>query len=295
MHALLERTDIVISPVREICAYEALWLQHSTVKQVADAFRLHGHAPPSHVAKAEGVSESQLEQVRRALEEQLPFNRYTALFYRDFDYPEALRDARHPVEVVYLRGDWDLLASRCVSVVGTREPSEEGRARARRLTRWLVEHNFTVMSGLAQGIDTVAHETALASGGRTVAVMGTSLAETYPRENRALRARIEAQHLVLTQVPFVLSSRRNWRTNRGFFPERNKTMSALSEATIIVEAGETSGTLIQARAALEQKRKLLILDACFRAGLEWPGRFLERGAHRVTSNDDLRTILLEQG
>ena len=144
---------------------------------------------------------------------------------------------------------------------------------------------------LAAGIDTVAHETAIAEGGRTIAVIGTPLSYTYPRENAELQRKIAREYLVISQVPVRRYEKQDYRKNRFFFPERNITMSALTEATIIVEAGETSGTLIQARAALQQRRKLFILDSCFRKGLSWPEKFAANGAIRVKDYNDIRRHL----
>ena len=147
------------------------------------------------------------------------------------------------------------------------------------------------MSGLASGIDTVAHETAIEEGGRTIAVIGTPLSHVYPKDNAELQREIAREFLLISQVPVKRYERQDYRRNRLFFPERNITMSALTEATIIVEAGETSGTLIQARAALNQGRKLYILDNCFRKGLSWPQKFADKGAIRVVDYDDIRKQL----
>ena len=137
--------------------------------------------------------------------------------------------------------------------------------------RALVADDFTVVSGLAAGIDRMAHETAIEENGRTIAVIGTPLSHTYPREHGALQRHISEHFLLVSQVPVKRYESQDYRRNRLFFPERNVTMSALTEATVIVEAGETSGTLIQARAALRQGCKLFILDSCFRnPRLTWP-------------------------
>jgi DNA processing protein len=164
--------------------------------------------------------------------------------------------------------------------------------RTKKLVKMLVQDGFTIVSGLAQGIDTVAHETAIEEGGLTIAVIGTPLSHTYPRENAELQHRIMNEFLVISQVPVVRYEKQDYRMNRFFFPERNITMSALTEATIIVEAGETSGTLVQARAALHQKRKLFILDSCFRnPSLTWPKKYAARGAIRVVDYDDIKRPL----
>jgi DNA processing protein len=119
------------------------------------------------------------------------------------EYPEALRTAEHPVEFLYFIGWWDLVSSRSVAVVGTREPSAQGEARARSLTKKLIADDFTVVSGLARGIDTVVHTTALAEGGRTIAVLGTPLAVRYPKENSDLQDRLGEKQLVISQVPVI--------------------------------------------------------------------------------------------
>lgn len=171
----------------------------------------------------------------------------------------------------------------------------DGIERTKRLTRYLVEDNFTIVSGLAKGVDTLAHRTAIECGGNTIAVIGTPLNEHYPKENEKLQRQIAQKHLLISQVPVLRYSMQDYRINRAFFPERNKTMSALTEATIIIEASDTSGTLIQARAAFYQGRKLFILDSCFRnTQLSWPSHFEKMGAIRVREYEDIRKVLVTE-
>jgi len=204
------------------------------------------------------------------------------------DYPKRLRDAKHPIELLYYQGAWELTETRCVAVVGTRKPTDNGIKRAQQLARQLVDRDFTVVSGLAAGIDTAAHVAAMETGGRTIAVIGTPLGVYYPPENRELQNRIAREFLIISQVPVLRYQKQAIPQNRLFFPERNVTMSALTDATVIVEAGETSGTLTQARAALHQGRKLFILDSCFqRTDLSWPASFEQRGAIRVRNFEDI--------
>jgi DNA processing protein len=132
-----------------------------------------------------------------------------------------------------------------------------GQANPERLARELASRDFTVVSGFAAGIDTAAHTATLEAGGRTIAVIGTPLGVYYPPENRSLQDKIAHDFLLISQVPVLRYLNQKVPQNKLFFPERNVTMSALTEATIIVEAGETSGTLTQARAALYQGRKAL--------------------------------------
>ena len=204
-----------------------------------------------------------------------------------------MRDATEPIEMLYFLGSWELAeAPRRVAVVGTRQATPEGVARTRKLVRALVEHDFTIVSGLAQGVDTIAHQTAIEAGGRTIAVLGTPISEVYPKENKDLQRRMAEEFLVVSQVPVLRYRAQGPNGNKLFFPERNKTMSALTEATIIVEASETSGTLIQAKAALDQGRKLFILDSNFgNASITWPAKFERLGAIRVREFEDIRREL----
>ncbi len=280
-----------ISPLQELGAYEALWVDPETsFKTLSEKFAARPDAVPSDFVppgRARECAEFVQERFREA-----HIGRFGVRVHGAGEYPEKLRDAAHPVELIYYQGWWDLVNSRSVAVVGTRKPTADGLKRTRQLVRKLVEDGFTVVSGLAAGVDTAVHETAIAAGGRTIAVIGTPLSHSYPRDNAELQRRIASEFLVISQVPLQRYENQDFRRNRLFFPERNVTMSALTEATIIVEAGETSGTLIQARAALQQGRKLFILDSCFHnKNLTWPKRFAERGAIRVVDYDDIRTGL----
>lgn len=280
-----------VSPLVELGAYESLWLEDgATFKKVADRFRAHPGAVPSDF-----VSPSQaLECAHRVLSvmKEDGVSEFGVRIHGAGEYPQKLRDARHPVELLYYQGWWDLVETPCVAVVGTRKPSPEGKSRAFRLASLLGKDGYTVVSGLAEGIDTIAHQTAIEGGYKTIAVIGTPLNKNFPAANRELQSKIAKDFLVISQVPLLRYLRaKNPTANSYFFPERNVTMSALTEATIIVEAGDTSGTLYQARAAVEQGRKLFILDSCFNAGLDWPAKYEAKGAIRVRDYDDIRKHL----
>jgi DNA processing protein len=276
-----------VLPVRELGAYEALWAREGTTfRTLADTFRQHPGSVPSDFVSpsdAEQYSRIALGTIRAA-----GIKHFGIRVHGAGEYPLKLRDAAHPVELLYFQGNWDITSTPCVAIVGTRHPTEEGQRRATKLVKGFVKAGFTVVSGLAQGIDTVAHTTAIESGGLTIAVLGTPITSCYPPENTQLQKRIADEFLVISQVPIVRHSRQSINGNRLFFPERNVTMSALTQATVIVEAGNTSGTLIQARHALQQGRKLFILDSCFRnPELTWPAKFLERGAIRVAEFEEI--------
>lgn len=283
-----------VSPWLEMGAYEALWSERgASFKTIANRFRAHPEATPLDFVRplvAEKVAEHALEILRRG-----QIDKFGVRVHGAGEYPQSLRKAEDPIEFLYYQGWWDLIDSPCVSVVGTRNPSPVGISRAVKLTKCLVADNFTIVSGLARGIDTVAHRTAIDAGGRTIAIIGTPLSVAYPPENAELQRLIAKEYLLISQIPVIRYSEQGPHGNRLFFPARNVTMAALSQATIIVEASDTSGTLIQARSALYQGKKLFILDSCFEDGrLSWPSRFQEQGAIRVKTYDDIRANLVSE-
>lgn len=270
-----------VEPLDEMCAYESLWQgQGAWFANLAELFSQNPGALPSEL-----VPREMIDQTRRQLLELLGEERLRNVGVRvngAGEYPAKLRDADHPVEVLYYQGDWELVETPSVAIVGTRSPSPEGELNAKRISHALSKKGFTIVSGLAKGIDTAAHTAAIKAGGKTIAVIGTPINDYYPKENKPLQDIIAKNYLLISQVPFLRYRQQNYKTNRLFFPARNVTMSALTQATIIVEAGNTSGTLVQARAALNQGRKLFILESCFRKPeLTWPARFEKLGAKRV--------------
>src|SRR5260370_1738012 len=191
-----------ISPRRELGAYEALWAREGTwFKSIAADFRAHEGAVPSDF-----VSKADIEKyARRALDatRDAGIRHFGVRIHGAGEYPQKLRDANHPVELLYFQGAWELVSTRCVAIVGTREPSEDGKLRAAKLARLLVADGFTIVSGLARGIDTVAHTTAVAEGGFTIAALGTPITECYPPDNRNLHHNIANASPVITQEPTV--------------------------------------------------------------------------------------------
>ena len=283
--------NLAVSPLRELGAYEALWAKEGTwFKSIADGFRAHQDAVPSDFASETDIEKHArlaLGAIRTA-----GIKHFGLRVHGAGEYPQKLRDADHPIELLYFQGLWDLVNTRCVAVVGAREASDAGLQRAALLAKYLATDKFTVVSGLARGVDTAAHTAAMEAGGYTIAVLGTPITEYYPAENRELQQRIADHHLVISQVPIVRYANQNFQGKKHFFPERNVTMSALTEATVIVEASDTSGTLVQGRHALKQGRKLFIMDNCFRhPSLKWPAKFAELGAIRVGDYGDIRKHL----
>lgn len=279
-------------PLMEMGAYEALWDRPgATFKTVSERIA----ASPS--GRAAGlVPAATAVACSREIEDRIARAGLTDVGVRLYgtpDYPAKLCDARYPLRAFYYRGDWSLVSTPSVAVVGARELCEKGAARTRRLVRCLVEDGFTIVSGLAAGTDGVAHRTAIAMGGRTIAVLGTPITEVYPRAHRDLQQEIAERFLVISQVPIIYYGRNDYRTNRRFFPERNITMSALTDASIIAAIGRSNGTFIQSKAALDQGRPLFLLNNCFlKADIDWPHRFTRRGAVRAYDYGDIRGRLI---
>ena len=279
-----------IEPLVEMAAWEALWAEPgASVKTLADRFRADRTARPSHLV-SDAARRQSLAWIRRTLRDDRtrPFPPGICVHGQD-DYPEKLRDAVHPVELLYYLGDWSLVFSDSVAVVGARRISRNGRLRTRRVVQALVEAGRTIVSGLSAGVDTIAHKVCLEQRGRVIGVIATPLDEACPPEILTVQTRIVRDHLLISQVPFRRYGEQLARTNvRTFVPERDVTMSAVSDATIIVEVCDTSSTLHQARTALEQGRALFILGSCFeRTDLGWLARFEQQGAVRVDTINEL--------
>jgi DNA processing protein len=169
----------------------------------------------------------------------------------DARYPTLLQEIHDPPGVLFCRGQLAPTDSLCIALVGMRRPSQYGLRTARRLAEDLSRAGFTIVSGLARGIDQAAHEGALGMAGRTLAVLGSGVLNIYPAEHQELATRITRQGAVLSEFP------PHRAPCRGAFPQRNRLISGLSLAVIVVEAATRSGALISARHATEQGREVL--------------------------------------
>lgn len=177
----------------------------------------------------------------------------------DADYPRLLLEIPDPPPVLYYRGEVNLAENQGIlpgiAVVGTREPSDYGRRWTRRLSAALAQQGFSLVSGLADGIDTEAHHSCLAAGGRTLAVLGTGVDVVYPWRNQKLYEQILQQGLVLSEYPA------GTKPDRAHFPRRNRIIAGLSRATIVMEAPLKSGALITAYLANDYGRDVYILPS----------------------------------
>lgn len=239
----------ITAEVADAGSAQAVWDRHMPARLFGDG------ADETESIRAQAVVD--VERWRRAP--------YRFLTFLDPDYPPRLRDVHQMPPVLFSRGtlvDGDV----GVSVVGSRHPSAAGSRFAADVAGRLVDRGLTVISGLAAGIDTAAHRAALDAGGRTVAVVGTGITRCFPESNGALQEEIATQGLIISQFwPDAPPTKQS-------FPMRNATMSAYGYATVVVEAGENSGTRIQARFAVEHGRPV-ILSSAVATGTNW-GRAL---------------------
>jgi DNA processing protein len=191
---------------------------------------------------------------------------------------EPDHEHNRPGRTLYVAGNAQLLQRRCVAIVGTREVSNEGALRARRLARELAAAGVVVVSGLARGVDTEALNAALEVGGSVVAIIGTPLDKAYPAENKRLQERIYREHLLIS--PFKDGT----VVHKHFFPQRNRVMAAVSAATVIIEASDTSGTLHQAVECTRLGRWLFIAKSVIEdPALTWPRKFTNYERTRTLS------------
>jgi DNA processing protein len=206
---------------------------------------------------------------------------YSLLTFGDVEYPSLLGEIFDPPCVLYCAGRRDALEGPAVAVVGSRHPTPYGRAVAARLAEDLASRGLVIVSGLAVGIDTAGHEGAL-KGGRTVAVLGSGLENMYPRENRKLFGAIVEAGAVVSEFPLDTDP------FAGNFPRRNRVISGLSRAVIVVEAARRSGSLISARMALDQDREVMAVPGNVTSemsrGTHW---LLKAGAKLVEDWEDV--------
>lgn len=231
-----------------------LWEQfHPPVAVTAgDMLALEGIQVPDDDAD---LTLAQALRTVRGWEESTEFDVMTVL---DGDYPVALREIHQMPPLLFTRGH--LRANEIgVSIVGTREPTSRGKSIAENVAKGLVQRGISVISGLANGIDAAAHEATLDAHGRPIGVIGTGINRVYPAPHRELHERVAAAGALVSQFyPDANPTRQS-------FPMRNVTMSALGRASIIVEAGEHSGTRIQARVAVEHGRPVILTDLVAKA------------------------------
>ena len=204
------------------------------------------------------------------------------LAYGSNDYPPLLRQITDPPLALYVQGEVDVLSRHAVAIVGTRRPTAYGNAVAQRLATDLARRELVIVSGLARGIDSMAHRGALDAPGKTVAVLGCGLDVTYPRENKRLAERIAESGAVISEFPLGTSPQPE------NFPIRNRLISGLALGVVIVEAAEYSGSLITARLASDQDREVYAVPGNITSAQSFgPNLLIKQGAKLVDGWTDV--------
>lgn len=207
----------------------------------------------------------------------------TVLPYWDRRYPNLLGRIYDPPTVLFVLGEFTDADREAIAVVGTRQPSMYGGRTAASLARGLAERSITVVSGLARGVDTIAHESSLSAGGRTIAVLGSGLDVPYPPENADLLRRISRQGAVISE--FLMGT----KPDPTHFPRRNRVVSGLSLGTVVVESGLDGGAMITASAALDQNREVFAVPGPIQEGRSvGPHTLIKEGrAKLITGLEDI--------
>jgi DNA processing protein len=206
----------------------------------------------------------------------------------DPNYPKLLKEIYTPPHLLYYKGEIKDHSFN-LAVVGTRKYSPYGEQATIQITKGLAQNKITIISGLALGIDTIAHQTAISSGGQTIAVLGTGVdtQSTYPASNRYLIEKIiKSGGAVISEFPPGTPPLRH------HFPQRNRIISGLSLGTLVIEAGERSGALITARQALDQNREVFAVPGnIFSPVSKGPNQLIKQGARAITSYQDIMETL----
>ena len=233
------------------------------------------------------VKQSKMGLVPKKHFEALLHSNIKILTLCDNEYPASLKDISTPPFILYYKGHFPTL-DKSIGVVGTRKVTGYGKAVTEKLTRELVESGFVIVSGLARGVDTYAHKSCIESDGKTIAVLGGGLNKIYPPENFSLADEIAYKHgCVVSEFP------PDYPHLAGNFPARNRIIAGLSQAVLVTEAAEDSGSLITARFAADQGKDVFAVPGPINSTLsQGPLSLIKDGAKLVTSVDD---ILLELG
>jgi DNA processing protein len=251
------------------------------------------HAPAAELAAAglDARTIAALDEVRQTcdLDAELAALRQAEIdiiTLEDPTYPRLLREVPAAPPMVYVRGTLTPADGWAIAVVGTRTPTSYGKEATRHIVGELAQRGITVVSGLAVGIDTVAHQAALEAGGRTIAVQGCGLDRIYPADNRKLAHQIVAQGALMSDYP------RQTRPHKDNFPPRNRIISGLALGTLVVEADEQSGALITVNFAADQGRDAFAVPgSIFSHKSRGTHKLIRNGAGLVTCADDLLEAL----
>ncbi|SEP56758.1 DNA-processing protein DprA [Piscibacillus halophilus] len=233
------------------------------------------HSPPEHFYQYLRDS----TRIKQSYEE---FKRLNPLTIYHQDYPDSLKTIPDPPLILYWKGNIDIIKSKKISVIGSRDPSSFAQKKVNLFVNSLLKNRVTVVSGLAYGIDSMAHSYTLSNGGFTIAVIGFGFNHIYPKEHMNLFQQISNHGLVLSEY------HPNTKAKKWHFPERNRIISGLSAATLIIEAAERSGTMITADQALEQGKEVFVVpDSIFLNQAQGCLKLIQEGATPLIHPNEL--------
>lgn len=270
------------------------------IKRLLDRFQTPEavfRAPMKELLEIEGLGEKVAREIQRGplekvVEKELVLLKEAGgkmITLRDEDYPMRLKDIYDPPALLYVRGELRREDELAIAIVGSRKTSPYGRWFTEKIGQDLARHGVTVVSGMARGIDSVAHMGALQGGGRTIAVLGCGVDVIYPSENRNLFHQIIEHGAVLSEFPMGSPP------EGGHFPRRNRIISGLSIGVVIVQASAESGSLITAGYALEQGREVFAVPGNVGAeGSRGTNQLIKEGAKLVESTEDILEEILPQ-
>ncbi len=270
------------------------------LKRLLDRFKTPEavfRAPMRELLKIEGLGEKVAGEIQKGPLEKVVGRELSLLkeiggkiiTFKDEDYPKRLKDIYDPPALLYVRGELRREDELAIAIVGSRKTSPYGRWITEKIGQDLAHHGITVISGMARGIDSVAHQGALQGGGRTMAVLGCGVDVIYPSENRNLFYQIIEQGAILSEFPIGSPP------EGGHFPRRNRIISGLSMGVVIVQAGSESGSLITASYALEQGREVFAVPGNVGAeGSRGTNQLIKEGAKLVESTEDILEEILPQ-
>ncbi|MBL4884203.1 MAG: DNA-protecting protein DprA [Planctomycetaceae bacterium] len=247
-------------------------------------------ASASELAEVRGVGNKIIDAIRdtnpldiaRREYEECQQKGISFISWEDEGYPISLKEIFDPPIVLYKKGTIEPVDQLAVAIVGSRKCTAYGRRITEKLSSGLARAGVTIISGLARGIDSIAHRAAMKAGGRTIAVCANGLAMTYPPEHHDLAEEISQQGAILSESPL------NMQPTRGLFPQRNRIVSGLSLGVIVIEASTTSGTLHTARHAMEQGREIFAVPGQIDSReSEGCHRLIRDGAKLIQGVDDI--------
>lgn len=274
----------------EIVAYEMLWAERNMTQSKVIKLFAGDVLPSEAIAQAALENDFFHDSLRHRIEEYVrPRLEEVEINLNDnLQYPETLRNDS-PFKFLYYRGDINLMDTKAIAISGSRNASKEGISRATKVAKELVEEGYTIVSGLAKGIDTAAHKYSIENQGKTIGVLGTPIDCHYPKENKELQDRIARDHLLVSHVPFYRYDQDPFPAKSHYFPQRNKLIASLSAGVVIIEAASRSGSVIQAKEALKQNKKLFILTSCLEAkDNDWARDLVASGkATEVNKTEDI--------